>query len=224
MKADFITDEKNIRIDAFLAKKCDTLSRAYIVKLIQEGKVLYNKKICKPSEKIVLNSLIEMDIPEPEDSKAIPQDIELDVIFEDEWIAVINKPQGMVVHPAAGHRNGTLVNALLYRFKGELSDLNGVIRPGIVHRIDKDTSGLLLIVKQNSVHQDIALLIQKHQVRRTYRAIVSGIIEEDSGTIRRVIWRYSQGVPVERADAARFSARFHSSGDKKGNLSRSPDS
>lgn len=192
LKIDFIADENNIRIDAYLAKKCDSISRAYIAKLIQEGKVLYNNRVCKPSEKITLDSLIAMDIPEPEDSKAIPQDIDLDVVYEDEWIAVINKPQGMVVHPAAGHRNGTLVNALLYRFKGGLSDINGVVRPGIVHRIDKDTSGLLLIVKQNSIHQEIAQLIQHHEIRRTYRAIVIGIIEEESGTIDAAIARSSE--------------------------------
>ncbi len=192
MKTDFIADEDNIRIDAYLAKKCDSISRAYISKLIQEGKVLYNHKICKPSEKIVRDALIEIDIPEPEESKAVPQDIDLDVVFEDEWIAVINKPQGMVVHPAAGHKNGTLVNALLYRFKGSLSDINGVVRPGIVHRIDKETSGLLLVVKQNSIHQEIAQLIQNHDIRRTYRAIVIGTIEEDAGTIDAAISRSSE--------------------------------
>lgn len=192
MKIDFIVEENNIRIDAYLAKKCESISRAYIAKLIQDGKVLYNHKVCKPSEKIVMDSLIEMDIPEPEESKAIPQDIDLDVVYEDEWLAVINKPQGMVVHPAAGHRNGTLVNALLYRFKGGLSDINGVVRPGIVHRIDKDTSGLLLIVKQNSIHQEIAQLIQNHEIKRTYRAIVIGIIEEESGTIDAAISRSSE--------------------------------
>ena len=192
MKTDFIADEDNIRIDAYLAKKCDSISRAYISKLIQEGKVLYNRKVCKPSEKIVRDALIEIDIPEPEESKAIPQDIDLDVVFEDEWIAVINKPQGMVVHPAAGHKNGTLVNALLYRFKGRLSDINGVVRPGIVHRIDKDTSGLLLVVKQNSIHHEIAQLIHNHDIRRTYRAIVIGTIEEDAGTIDAAISRSSE--------------------------------
>lgn len=192
MKIDFMTDENNIRIDSYLARKCDNLSRAYISSLIQEGKVLYNGKPCKPSEKIIPGSLIEMDIPEPEESKAIPQDIDLDVVFEDEWLAIINKPQGMVVHPAAGHKNGTLVNALLYRFKGGLSDINGVIRPGIVHRIDKDTSGLLLIVKQNSIHQEIAELIQKHEIKRTYRAIVVGILEEECGTIDAAIGRSSE--------------------------------
>lgn len=192
MKIELITDEDNIRIDAFLAKKCEMISRAYIVKLIAEGKVLYNHKICKPSEKIILDALIEMDIPDPEESKAIPEDIELDVVYEDEWLAVINKPQGMVVHPAAGHKSGTLVNALLHRFKGGLSDINGVIRPGIVHRIDKDTSGLLLIVKQNTIHQEIADLIQKHDVKRTYRAIVAGIIDEECGTIDAPISRSSE--------------------------------
>lgn len=184
-----ISDENNIRIDAFLAKKVENISRAYISKLIQEEKVLLNGKPCKPSEKVQINSIIEMDIPPPEDSKAIPQDILLDVVYEDEWLAIINKPQGMVVHPASGHRNGTLVNALLYRFKGELSDINGVIRPGIVHRIDKDTSGLLLVVKQNGIHQQIAELIANHEIKRTYRAVVTGVIEEECGTIDAAIGR-----------------------------------
>lgn len=192
MKIEFLVDENDIRIDAYLTKKYGSLSRAYISKLISEGKVLYNQKTCKPSEKVVLNARIEMDVPEPKETLAAPQAIELDIVYEDEWIAVINKPQGMVVHPAPGHPDGTLVNALLHRFAGSLSDLNGVIRPGIVHRIDKDTSGLLLIVKQNIVHQDMARLIQKHEVRRTYRAIVNGIIEEDYGTIDASIGRSSE--------------------------------
>ncbi len=192
LKIEIISDENNIRIDAYLAKKLENISRAYISKLIQEGKVLFNNETCKPSEKVCINSVLEVDVPEPEDSKAIPEQIDLDIVYEDEWLAVINKPQGMVVHPAAGHKNGTLVNALMYRFKGQLSDINGVIRPGIVHRIDKDTSGLLIVVKQNSIHQQIAQMISKHEIKRTYRTIVTGIIEEECGTIDAAIGRSSE--------------------------------
>lgn len=192
MKIEITADKSNIRIDAYLAEQVENFSRAYFVKLIQDKKVLYNHKPCKPSEKVTEGSFIEIDMPEPEDSKALPENIDIDVVYEDEWLAIINKPQGMVVHPAAGHKNGTLVNALIYRFKGQLSDINGVIRPGIVHRIDKDTSGLILVVKQNTIHQEIAELIQKHQIKRTYRAIVNGIIEEDEGTIDASIGRSPQ--------------------------------
>ncbi|MHB1485288.1 MAG: RluA family pseudouridine synthase [Saccharofermentanales bacterium] len=191
MKTEIIANEDNIRIDSYLAKIYDNFSRAYFAKLIHEDKVLYNNKLCKQSEKVSLGAVISIDFPEIEESRTIPENIDIDIIYEDEWLAIINKPQGMVVHPAAGHKSGTLVNALLHRFKGELSDINGVIRPGIVHRIDKDTSGLLLVVKQNTIHKEIAELIRKHEIKRTYLAIVNGIIEENTGTIDASIGRSS---------------------------------
>lgn len=182
-------DENDIRIDSFLAKKYENFSRAYFAKLLQDEKILYNGRLCKPSMKISSGSLIRIDFPEIEESRTKPEDIDIEIVYEDEWLAVINKPQGMVVHPAAGHKGGTLVNALLHRYKGELSDINGVIRPGIVHRIDKDTSGLILVVKQNTIHKEIAELIRKHEIKRTYLAIVNGIIDEKTGTIDASIGR-----------------------------------
>lgn len=183
MKQTIITDESGIRIDSYLAKVLDNFSRAYIAGLISDNLILCNGSVCKPSHKITIGDEIETDIPDPKEISAIPQEIPIEIVYEDEYLAVINKPQGMVVHPAAGHRDNTLVNALMFHYKGELSDLNGVIRPGIVHRIDKDTSGLLLIVKKNEVHSQIAAAIQKHEIKRTYRTLVNGIISENEGTI-----------------------------------------
>lgn len=183
MKQTIISDENGIRIDSYLAKVLDNFSRAYIAGLISDNLILCNGSVCKPSHKITIGDEIVTDIPDPKEISAIPQEIPIEIVYEDEYLAVINKPQGMVVHPAAGHRDNTLVNALMFHYKGELSDLNGVIRPGIVHRIDKDTSGLLLIVKKNEVHSQIAAAIQKHEIKRTYRTLVNGIISENEGTI-----------------------------------------
>jgi 23S rRNA pseudouridine1911/1915/1917 synthase len=183
LKQTIISDENGIRIDSYLAKVLDNFSRAYIAGLISDNLILCNGSVCKPSHKITIGDEIVTDIPDPKEISAIPQEIPIEIVYEDEYLAVINKPQGMVVHPAAGHRDNTLVNALMFHYKGELSDLNGVIRPGIVHRIDKDTSGLLLIVKKNEVHSQIAAAIQKHEIKRTYRTLVNGIISENEGTI-----------------------------------------
>ena len=183
MKQTIISDENGIRIDSYLAKVLDNFSRAYIAGLISDNLILCNGSVCKPSHKITIGDEIVTDIPDPKEISAIPQEIPIEIVYEDEYLAVINKPQGLVVHPAAGHRDNTLVNALMFHYKGELSDLNGVIRPGIVHRIDKDTSGLLLIVKKNEVHSQIAAAIQKHEIKRTYRTLVNGIISENEGTI-----------------------------------------
>jgi 23S rRNA pseudouridine1911/1915/1917 synthase len=183
LKQTIVSDVNDIRIDSYLAKVFDNLSRAYIAKLIADKLILCNGNVCKPSHKIAVGDEIETDIPDSQEISAIPQDIPIEIVYEDEYLAVVNKPQGMVVHPAAGHRDNTLVNALMFHYKGELSDMNGVIRPGIVHRIDKDTSGLLLIVKKNEVHSDIAAAIQKHEIKRTYRTLVNGIISESEGTI-----------------------------------------
>ena len=134
---------------------------------------------------------VEVTFPEPENSDNIPQDIPLDIVYEDSDLLVINKPQGMVVHPAAGHHEGTLVNALLAHCGGDLSDINGVIRPGIVHRIDKDTSGLMLACKNNETHLALADMLSKHEIVREYRALVYGVISEDRGNIDAPIGRSS---------------------------------
>lgn len=183
MEYNFVSDKNNIRIDTFLSGKIDNVSRAYISRLISEGKVMCNGKNCKSSYKVQEGDEIKAVIPEPEKISAVAQDIPLEIVYEDKWLAVINKPQGMVVHPAPGHKDNTLVNALMHRFENQLSDINGIIRPGIVHRIDKDTSGLIMIVKRNDIHTKIAEKIQKHEISRTYRALVLGIINEEKGTI-----------------------------------------
>jgi len=149
-------------------------------------------KSVKPSLKTVAGQSVELQIPDPEPSDLKPEKIPLDIVYEDDWLLVINKPQGMVVHPAAGHHTGTLVNALLDYCAGQLSDLNGIIRPGIVHRIDKDTSGLILVVKDNQVHSSIADKIRRHEIRRIYQAVVYGIVNSDTGTIDAPIGRDSK--------------------------------
>jgi 23S rRNA pseudouridine1911/1915/1917 synthase len=189
---DFIMDESEQRLDIWLSLKLPDLSRSYIHSLIKLNHVLADDKPVKPSVRLGKGHTITVDIPEPEMIDVKPEQIDLSIIYEDEYLLVVDKPQGMVVHPAAGHYNGTLVNALLDYCKGQLSDLNGVIRPGIVHRIDKDTSGLLLVVKNNQIHTRIADQIRRHEVTRTYRAVVHGIVPSDNGTIDAPIGRDSR--------------------------------
>lgn len=177
------------RIDRFLHSQMPDRSRSFIQKLIEQGGVTQNGKPVRASTKTLLQADIEIDIPEPVPSQLIPESIPLDIRYEDEWLLVINKPQGMVVHPAVGHHEGTLVHALLAYCAGNLSDINGVIRPGIVHRIDKDTSGLLLVVKDNRVHADIAEKISRHEITRVYKAVVHGTLPSISGTIDAPIGR-----------------------------------
>ncbi|MFA6735422.1 MAG: RluA family pseudouridine synthase [Saccharofermentanales bacterium] len=183
MISEFSSDRSGIRLDVFLSDKLPGSSRTAVSALIKAGNVTCNGIVCKPSYKTVVGEVISIDIPEPEASDIKPMKSSLDIAFEDEWITVINKPRGMVVHPAPGHRDDTLVNALLYHYKDDLSDVNGKLRPGIVHRIDKDTSGLLLIVKKNEAHLKIAEAIAKHEVARSYYAICCGTISETEGTI-----------------------------------------
>jgi len=177
------------RIDRFLHSQMPDRSRSYIQKLIEQGCVTQNGRLVRASTKTLLQAQIQVEIPEPAPSQLIPEQIPLDVRYEDEWLLVINKPQGMVVHPAVGHHEGTLVHALLAYCAGNLSDINGVIRPGIVHRIDKDTSGLLLVVKDNRVHAAIAEKIRRHEITRIYRAVVYGVPPSASGTIDAPVGR-----------------------------------
>jgi 23S rRNA pseudouridine1911/1915/1917 synthase len=181
--------ETGERLDRCLAALLPDYSRTYLHQLIAAGRVTQAGKVLKPSWKPRVESAVEIDMPEPEMTQIQPESIALAVIYEDEWLLAVNKPQGMVVHPAAGHRSGTLVNALLAHCDGQLSDLNGVIRPGIVHRIDKDTSGLLLVVKDNRIHADISDKIRRHEVTRAYQAIVHGVLQAPSGTIDAPIGR-----------------------------------
>jgi len=182
-------EQATVRLDAWLAGKIPLHSRAFLKELIDQGHVHVDGKIVKPSFKPRDGQIIVVELPDPVDSSVRPEEIPLVVRYEDDFILVIDKPQGMVVHPAPGHAGGTLVNALLSYCQGQLSDLNGVIRPGIVHRIDKDTSGLLLVVKDNSVHREIAERIRRHEIRRTYQALVHGSVSADEGTIKAPIGR-----------------------------------
>jgi len=183
-----------LRLDSFVTEAFDsTYSRSFYKRLIDDGKVSVNGKvITKAGTKLSAGDVIEADIPAPvEDESFVAQDIPLDIVYEDSDLLVINKPQGMVVHPAAGHSDGTLVNALLAHCKDELSDINGVLRPGIVHRIDKDTSGLMLACKNNFTHLKLADMLSRHEIVREYRALVYGFVKEDRGMVDAPIGRSS---------------------------------
>ncbi len=175
------------RLDIALTEKTGK-SRSFIQNLIQEERVLVNGQARKSNYKIQPEDLVEINIPEPRELDVQPENLDIEIIFEDGDLLVVNKPQGMVVHPAPGSWNGTLVNALLYHCKN-LSGINGVIRPGIVHRIDKDTSGLLVVAKNDDAHHHLAAQIKEHSANRTYRAVVHGVLSEPSGTIDAPIGR-----------------------------------
>ena len=185
-------DRDGIRLDSFVTEVFDsTYSRSFYKRLIDDGKISVNGKvITKAGTKLSNGDVVEADIPEPkEDDSFVAQDIPLDIVYEDSDLLVINKPQGMVVHPAAGHSEGTLVNALLAHCKDDLSDINGVLRPGIVHRIDKDTSGLMLACKNNFTHLKLADMLSRHEIVREYRALVYGYVKEDRGMVDAPIGR-----------------------------------
>lgn len=178
------------RLDTFLADNCDELTRSYIQKIILESGVLINEKVCLTKNyRLRLNDKIEITIPEPIELNVLAEDIPLDVLYEDSDLLVVNKPQGMVVHPAPGNYSGTLVNALLHHIK-DLSSINGVIRPGIVHRIDKDTSGLLMIAKTDLAHKGLAADLKTHDIERKYIALVHGLVKKDEGVIDLPIGRH----------------------------------
>ncbi len=185
----YIVEDYEGRVDAYIPKACPDLTRSRAAQLIADGLVLVDGKKAKASLKVFGGEKIEIDFPEPIDTDAKPEDIPLDIVFEDDDLIIINKPQGMVVHPAPGHYSGTLVNALLFHCAGRLSDINGVIRPGIVHRIDMDTSGLMVAVKNNETHLAMAEMIAHHEVVREYRACVYGVVDADKGTIHAPIGR-----------------------------------
>ena len=186
--------DSNSRIDKYISDQISDISRSYAQKLINENLVSVNNKHIKQNYKVKANDCINVQIPEPEVLSVVAEDIKLDIVYEDEHIIVVNKPQGMVVHPAAGNYSGTLVNALMKHCGDNLSAINGVIRPGIVHRIDKDTSGLLLVAKNNEAHLHLAKQIKEHSLTRKYIAIVYGNIKNDTGTINLPIGRH----PVDR--------------------------
>ena len=179
------------RLDKFLSDNSD-LSRSVCAKLIEEGKVTVNGKTATKSVKVKNGDMITAEIPEPENLDVLPENIPLEIVYEDSDLLVVNKPKDMVVHPAPGNYTGTLVNALMYHCGDSLSGINGVIRPGIVHRIDKDTSGLLIVAKNDTAHTSLAAQIQAHSFRREYEAVVVGNFREDSGTINRPLGRSPQ--------------------------------
>ena len=186
------------RLDLFLSEKLD-LTRSAAVKLIEGGDaVLEGRREIAKNYKLRSGDLIFVTLPKPEISEALPENIPLDIVYEDEDIIVVNKPKGMVVHPAAGNPDGTLVNALLYHCKDSLSGIGGVIRPGIVHRIDKDTGGLLVVAKNDAAHLFLSEEIKEHKVSRIYYAIALGNFKEDSGTVNAPIGRH----PIDRKKMA----------------------
>ena len=183
-------DQNGERLDAFLSRQGDNLSRSAAQTLIEAGAVRLNGKLPKKNDRLNLGDTVEYTIPEPKEVDIAPKDIPLEIVYEDEDVAVINKPKGLVVHPAAGHQDDTLVNGLLYAMGDSLSGINGELRPGIVHRIDKDTSGLLAIAKNDLAHTVLASQLKDHSMARTYEAIVCGSFREDSGTVDAPIGRH----------------------------------
>ncbi|MFT8314685.1 MAG: RluA family pseudouridine synthase [Clostridium sp.] len=186
-------DEENTRLDVFVSTKFQDKSRSYIQGIIEEGGVQVNSKCKKSNYKLKINDEVCINIPENKELDVAAENIELDILYEDSDVIVINKPQGMVVHPAPGNYTGTLVNALLYHCK-DLSGINGVNRPGIVHRIDKDTSGVLVVAKNDRAHKFLAEQLKEHTMTRIYLALVEGLIKVDEGTVDLPLGRH----PVER--------------------------
>lgn len=177
------------RIDKYLPLFVESFSRSYLQKLIDNADILVNGKPVKASYKLKADDHILVTLPDNIIPDILPQDIPLDILYEDKDIIIVNKPKNMVVHPAAGHYEGTLVNALMYHCKDQLSGINGVLRPGIVHRIDKDTTGSIIACKNDFSHQSIALQLKEHSITRKYHAIVHGVIKDDEGTISTFIGR-----------------------------------
>ncbi|WP_035290122.1 RluA family pseudouridine synthase [Clostridium sp. KNHs214] len=180
----------SVRIDVFLAEAMEGKSRSYIQKLIKSGNATVNRKIKKNNYKLKEMDIVELSIPEPIELNIKPENITLDIIYEDSDVIVVNKPQGMVVHPAPGVYSGTLVNALLYHCK-DLSGINGITRPGIVHRIDKDTSGVLVVAKNDNSHNCLAEQLKEHSMNREYIALTEGVLKEDEGKVDAPIGRHA---------------------------------
>lgn len=190
--------ETGQRVDQCIASKHPELSRSYVQKLIKNNEVTVNGKIIKANYKLAFKDEIIFNIPEPEKLNIEPENIPLDIIYEDQDIIIINKGKNMVVHPAAGHYSGTIVNGLLYHCKGELSGINGVLRPGIVHRIDRNTTGVIVVCKNDMAHRFIAEQLKEHSITRKYNAIVYNCINEPEGTVNAPIGRH----PIERKKMA----------------------
>uniref|UniRef100_UPI003FEE9895 RluA family pseudouridine synthase n=1 Tax=Candidatus Ventrimonas sp. TaxID=3048889 RepID=UPI003FEE9895 len=193
-KAEYTPGEELLRIDRFLGSRLEQVSRSYLQKLVKEGAVLVNGKPVKSSYKVENGDWIRLEIPDAVEPEIEAEEMDLDILYEDSDIILINKPKGMVVHPAAGHYSGTLVNGLMAHCKDELSGINGVMRPGIVHRIDMDTTGVLIVCKNDKAHNAIAEQLKVHSITRKYYAIVHGVLKENTGTVNAPIGRH----PVDR--------------------------
>lgn len=194
-----VTEEmEDTRVDKCLMELMDSLSRTYIQKLIKDGMVLVQGTAVKANYRVKTEDMLQISVPKAVEPDILPEKIPLDILYEDDDVLVVNKPKGMVVHPAPGHYNGTLVNALLYYCHDSLSGINGILRPGIVHRIDRDTTGSLLVCKNDFAHASIAEQLKEHTLTRRYAAIVHGCLKEDTGTVNAPIGRH----PTDRKKMA----------------------
>ena len=191
-------EKAGIRIDRYLADVCLDFSRSYLQKLLKDQMVSVNGKVVKANYKTQAGDEVALQVPDMQPLDIKPEEIPLDILYEDEWLMVVNKPKDMVVHPSAGHMEGTLVNAVMAHCGEHLSGINGVLRPGIVHRIDKDTTGALLICKEDGAHRDLAEQLKEHSIKRRYRAVVQGNIKEDEGTVDAPVGRH----PIDRKKMA----------------------
>ena len=189
-----ICEQDGARLDSYLAAHVEALSRSRVAQLVTDGKCLVAGKTAKPGLKLKKGQSVELSIPADVILAVLPQDLPLHIVYEDEDILVVDKAKGMVVHPAPGHPDGTLVNALMFHCGNRLSDINGVIRPGIVHRIDRDTSGLLVVAKNNAAHRRLSEDLSRHDIERTYLAVLDGRLGQDEGTVELPIGRH----PVDR--------------------------
>ena len=191
MREEYLVTEETAgdRIDKFLAEQYENLSRSFLQKLLKSGEVMVDGRPVKASYKVAEGDLISFEVPEAVEPEIVPEDIPLDILYEDHDVILVNKPKGMVVHPAAGHYTGTLVNALMFHCKEDLSGINGVLRPGIVHRIDMDTTGVIIACKNDLAHNSIAAQLKEHSITRRYQAIVHGALKDDEGVIDEPIGR-----------------------------------
>ena len=187
-----------MRLDVFLKQNIEEISRTYIQKLIKDGYANVNGTVPKTNYKVNSGDKVCLNVPETEEPDIVAQEMPLDIVYEDDDVILINKPKGMVVHPAAGHYTGTLVNGLMHHCKDKLSGINGVLRPGIVHRIDMDTTGILIACKNDVAHQKISEQLKEHSITRRYRALVYGVIKEDEGVVDAPIGRH----PIDRKKMA----------------------
>ena len=198
IKFEVLSEDADSRIDRYLAQQMPDQSRSFLQKLIREEQITVNGRPVKANYRLQPEDQVLVIVPDPQLPDILPENIPLDILYEDSDVLVINKPKGMVVHPAAGHYTNTVVNAVMYHCQGNLSGINGVMRPGIVHRIDRDTTGAIVICKNDQAHQSLAQQLKEHSITRSYRAIVWNNLKEDEGTVDRPIGRH----PVDRKKMA----------------------